>query len=79
MSVLLGGPGGTFTGPTNFPAGEAPFSVAVSEFNADGDPDVAVANRASGDVSVLLGGPGGTFAGQTNFPAGEGALLGSRR
>ena len=69
----------SFTGPTNFPAGDEPFSVAVDDFNADGDPDLAVANFESGDVSVLLGGPDGTFTGPTNFPAGDGAHLGGRR
>ena len=54
VAVLLGGPGGTFTGPTNFPAGDDPESVAVGDFNADGAPDLAVANRLSDDVSVLL-------------------------
>ena len=30
--------------------------MAVDDFNADGDPDLAVANNTSGNVSVLLGG-----------------------
>ena len=38
----------SFTGPTNFPAGDEPFSVAVDDFNGDGDPDLAVANFAIG-------------------------------
>ena len=54
VSVLLGGPDGTFTGPTNFPAGDRPASVAVGDFNADRAPDLAVANNLSNDVSVLL-------------------------
>ena len=37
----------SFTGPTNFAAGDEPFSVAVDDFNADGDPDLAVANYES--------------------------------
>ena len=61
----------SFTGPTNFPAGDEPFSVAVGDFNADGDPDLAVADRDLNIVSVLLGGPDGTFTGPTNFPAGD--------
>ena len=62
----------SFTGPTNFPAGETPFSVAVGDFNGDGDPDLAVANLSSDNVSVQLGGPGGSFVGPTNFAAGDG-------
>jgi large repetitive protein len=45
--------------------------VAVGEFNHDGDPDLAVANRDSNDVSVLLGGAGATFSGPDQFQAGE--------
>jgi predicted NUDIX family NTP pyrophosphohydrolase len=54
VSVLLGGPGGTFTGPTDFPADQQPTSVAVGDFDADGDPDLAVANSDSSNVSVLV-------------------------
>ena len=60
----------SFTGPTNFAAGDGPVSVAVGDFNGDGDPDLAVANQFSSDVSVLLGGAGGSFAGPTNFATG---------
>jgi hypothetical protein len=72
--VLLGGAGGGFGAPTDFPAGETPFAVAVGEFNGDNDPDLAVANQspiASG-VSVLLGGAGGGFGAPTTYPAGAG-------
>ncbi|HEY9376366.1 MAG TPA: VCBS repeat-containing protein, partial [Jiangellaceae bacterium] len=33
----------TFTGPTDFVVGDSPNSVAVGDFNGDGDPDLAVA------------------------------------
>jgi hypothetical protein len=35
-------------------AGSAPFSVAAGDFNGDGFPDLAVANRFSNNVSVLI-------------------------
>lgn len=57
--MLLGGVGGTFGAPTNFPAGDSPISVAVGDFSADGRPDLVVANFFVGDfvsheLSVLL-------------------------
>jgi VCBS repeat-containing protein len=62
VSVLLGGPGGGFSGPTDFAAG-SPYVVAVGDFNGDGDPDLVVADHVLGDLSVLVGGPGGSFSG----------------
>ena len=38
----------------NYAAGSTPRSVAVGDFNADGRPDLAVANFNSANVSVLL-------------------------
>ena len=39
-----------------FAAGDDPSSVAVGDFNRDGDPDLVTANSGSGNVSVLLNG-----------------------
>ena len=71
VSVLLGGPGGSFAG-ANFIAGDSPGSVAVRDFNGDSEPDLAVSNRMGGNVSVLLGAPGpsGSFGAPTNFSVG---------
>jgi hypothetical protein len=44
----------SFTPPAVFPPGNNPRSVAVSDFNADGRSDLAVANSDSASVSVLL-------------------------
>src|SRR5215211_4888667 len=74
VRVLLGGSGGGFTGPTallsgsQFQAGLS--SVAVGDFNRDGDPDLVVAHRSGNQVRVLLGGPGGGFGSPYNFPTG---------
>jgi VCBS repeat-containing protein len=74
VRVLLGGPGGGFTGPTAVLSGSqvlaGPSSVAVGDFNRDGDPDLAVANRNWNRVTVLLGGPGGSFGSPNNVPTG---------
>jgi hypothetical protein len=44
----------------------------VGDFNGDADPDLAVANSFSDNVSVLLGGAGGSFSGPTNLTVGDG-------
>jgi len=54
VSVLLGNRNGTFQAAWNFGAGLHPSSVAVSDFNGDGKPDLAVGNLASRNVSVLI-------------------------
>jgi VCBS repeat-containing protein len=72
--VLLGGPGGGFTGSTAVVSGSQAVgglsSVAVGDFNRDGDPDLVVAHRNGNQVRVLLGGPGGSFGSPTDFPTG---------
>ena len=57
VSVLLGnGTGGFGTRASNrSPCGTGPHAVAVGDFNRDGNPDLAVANYGSNNVSVLLG------------------------
>jgi hypothetical protein len=60
----------SFTGPTNFPTGSFPASVAVGDFNGDQDPDLAVANEFSNNVSVLLGSTGGSFTAAPSVPTG---------
>jgi hypothetical protein len=54
----------SFSAPTNFAAGSLPNSIAVGNFNGDSDPDLAVANRGSNDVSILLNGIGAPAAPQ---------------
>ena len=73
VSVLLGGPGGSFGAATNFPVGMGPGAVGVGLFNADSDPDLVTPNLTSDDVSVLLGGPGGSFGTAANSFAGDNA------
>jgi hypothetical protein len=75
LSVLLGNGDGTFNTSQTFPAGEAPVSVAVADFNGDGIPDLAVADfgvyyAQSGRMSILLGKGDGTFLPAENYAAG---------
>ena len=69
MSVLLGNGDGTFRAAVSFAAGDVPTSVALGDVNRDGQPDLAVANFVSDDVSVLLGNGDGTFQPAANFAA----------
>ncbi len=77
MSLLLGlawtsaavGDGPLFPG-AQYPAGDAPFSVAIGDLNGDQVPDLAVANVSSDNVSVLLGLGDGTFAAAMHYAAG---------
>jgi ankyrin repeat protein len=53
-----------FGGPTDYPTGKGPSSVAIGDLNGDGTPDVVTTNywnRASNTVSVLFGKGDGTF------------------
>lgn len=75
VSVLLGLVGGGFAPARDYPAGFAPWSVAVADFDQDGDIDLAVTNYGvvgtGGSVGLLLGLGDGTFGPVTNFPVGD--------
>ncbi|HUB52545.1 MAG TPA: VCBS repeat-containing protein, partial [Terracidiphilus sp.] len=64
VNILLGNGDGTFRQANNSPVtvGEYPWSIAVGDFNGDGNTDLAVANYGSSSVSILLGNGDGTFA-----------------
>ena len=55
----------SFGPAANVAVGDGPASVAVGDFNGDGNPDLAVANQLASTVSVLLGSAGGGFTRQT--------------
>jgi hypothetical protein len=50
--------------PNNFPQ---PVSVAFGDFNADGKPDLVVADNANSDVTVYLNNGDGTFTENANY------------
>src|SRR5439155_1554118 len=58
-----------FTAPADFATGANPRSVAIGDFNRDGNQDLAIANFNVAIVSVLLGDGSGSFGQITDFPA----------
>src|SRR5262249_57148952 len=71
VSVRLGYGDGSFQPAQSFATGDAPHSVAVGDFNGDGNLDLAVANYLSNDVSVLLGNGDGSFQPAQSFASGD--------
>ncbi len=85
MSVLLGNGDGTFRDALIFPAGDGPNSVAVGDFNGDGNLDIVTTNFSytfdghrgivtvkESDVRVFLGNGDGTFQPAGIYNTGRG-------
>ena len=77
VSVLLGKGDGTFQPKLSFEEGLSPLSVAVTDFDGDDHPDLAIANPcgtdgtcvSQGSVGIMLGNGDGTFQPVVNYPA----------
>src|ERR1700738_3700091 len=61
----------SFGAKTDFGTGSHPFSVAMGDFNGDGNLDLAVTNSADDTVSILLGTGMGSFGAKTDVGAGH--------
>jgi hypothetical protein len=76
VEVLLGNGNGTFQAPVAYGSGGYDaLSVAVADVNADGEPDILVANvcadpTCKGLVGVLLGNGNGTFGNAVAYDSG---------
>ncbi len=71
VSILLAKGGGEFsTVPVAYAVGANPSGITIGDFNQDGDPDLAVSNKTSANVSILLGNGDGTFQTAVNYAAG---------
>jgi hypothetical protein len=73
VGVWLGNGDGSFQPAPNSPVlvGGLPVSVTVGDFDHNGIPDLAVANRDEGTVSVLLGNGDGSFMRVHDVPVGS--------
>jgi len=60
-----------FSSAADVAVGNLPFSVAVGDFNGDGNQDLVTANYASNNASVRFGDGYGGFNGSNNIPAGN--------
>ncbi len=65
---FLGVPSSTTFPETSFAVGNNPVALAVSDFNFDGLPDLAVANQGDNTISILLNQNNGKFAAANNSP-----------
>ena len=76
VTVLKGNGSGGFTPVSGSPfaTGTVPASIVMADFNADGKPDLAIANAGTNNVTVLLGSGTGTFTGATGSPYGVGTF-----
>ncbi len=73
VSILLGNGDGTFQSAVFLGGGNYPRSIAVADFNNDGNLDLAVANESpsrGGSVTVFLGHGDGTFQAPSFMMAG---------
>jgi uncharacterized repeat protein (TIGR01451 family) len=74
LSTILGSASGSgaveFAPAAVYSVGAKPDGVVVGDFNADGKPDIAVANAGSSNVSILLGNGDGTFLAPRNLDLG---------
>lgn len=71
VSLLRGRGDGTFDPGVAISVGADPISLAVGDFNGDGNPDLA-ACTGPGQIAVLLGNGNGTFGPPVNYPSGPG-------
>ena len=78
-SVFNGNGDGTFTEVTGSPfampaTATGPVAMTVTDFNGDGNPDLAIVNQTTRNVTILEGNGNGTFKEFPNSPLAVGNL-----
>jgi hypothetical protein len=72
VSVILNNGDGTFNETyIDYIVGEGPIGIMTKDFNNDGAPDIATANRGTNSMSILLNNGDGTFSTKIEYPAGK--------
>lgn len=73
IGVFIGNGNGTLQPQVTYPltAGADPISIKVADFNADGKPDLIVADYMSGSLGFLAGNGNGTFNPVQNIAVGS--------
>lgn len=61
---------GTFSAPVVYFAGSSPAGVTIADVNADGRPDIIIANQGSNDISILLNQAAASAGGMATFTPG---------
>ena len=74
ISVYRNDGAGTFAAPENYPTGAAglgnSFSIAVTDLDTDGDPDIASADNSASRVQILLNDGSGVYGPPMSFRTG---------
>ncbi|MEW6157554.1 MAG: FG-GAP-like repeat-containing protein, partial [Verrucomicrobiota bacterium] len=68
------GADGSFFNRGTYGAGSNPYFVTAGHFNADTQPDLAVANISSGNVTVYIGRGSGLYHSGVYYPSGNGPI-----
>lgn len=74
VSIYVGQGDGAFAAPVSYPAGPGANSIAIADFNGDGNPDIVIANQGifgdttAQNIEFLLGKGDGAFSIGTYIP-----------
>jgi hypothetical protein len=74
VGIFLGYGNGSFATQTIYSTGpqSGPYSIAVNDFNNDGQVDIAVANSGGNNVGIFLANGDGTFRSQKTYTTSPG-------
>ncbi|MCK5560677.1 MAG: VCBS repeat-containing protein, partial [Thermoplasmata archaeon] len=72
VSIIFNRGDGTFSETyIDYMVGDGPIGVTAADFNNDGRPDIATANRGTDTVSILFNKGNGTFGNEIDYAAGK--------